>query len=118
VFCLTELNPLNSQTLNYAPVAVGIALTYALRFWAISALRWLAEPIKLIAGVPPALYSFFVGWTGQCCRQVIGLHTGREEHRCCGVRGDVRETGVLGEEHGSLNGFLGLLIVEVRKGGA
>ncbi|KAN0115729.1 hypothetical protein V8E52_006675 [Russula decolorans] len=30
VFCLPELNPVNSQTLNYVPVAVGIVLTYAL----------------------------------------------------------------------------------------
>jgi hypothetical protein len=29
------------------------------------------------------------------------------------VTGDVRETGVLGEEHGSLNGLLELLIVTV-----
>ena len=36
VFCLPELNLVNSQTLNYAPVAVGIVLTYALGFWAIS----------------------------------------------------------------------------------
>src|SRR6266576_2013474 len=61
VFCLPELNPANSHTLNYAPVAVGIVLTYALGFWAISARRWFAGPIKQIAGAP-ALYSFFVGW--------------------------------------------------------
>lgn len=48
VFCLPELNPVNSQTLNYAPVAVGIVLTYALGFWAISARRWFAGPIKQI----------------------------------------------------------------------
>jgi hypothetical protein len=61
VFCLPELNPVNSQTLNYAPVAVGIVLTYALGFWAISARWWFAGPIKQIGGAP-ALYSFFVGW--------------------------------------------------------
>ncbi|KAN0119003.1 APC amino acid permease [Russula decolorans] len=49
VFCLPELNPVNSQTLNYAPVAVGIVLTYALGFWAISARRWFVGPIKQIA---------------------------------------------------------------------
>jgi hypothetical protein len=52
-FCLPELNPTNSQTLNYAPVAIEIVLG----FWAISARRWFAERIKQIAGVP-ALYSF------------------------------------------------------------
>jgi hypothetical protein len=46
---------------------------------------------------------------------VIGLHTGIDEQRSCGVSGDVRESGVLGKEHGFLNGFLELLIVEVRR---
>jgi hypothetical protein len=52
VFCLPELNPVNSKTLNYAPVAVGIVLTYALGFWALSARKWFAGPIKQIAGAP------------------------------------------------------------------
>ena len=52
VFCLPELNPVRSQTLNYAPVAVGIVVTSALGFWAISARRWFAGPIKQIAGAP------------------------------------------------------------------
>jgi hypothetical protein len=30
VFCLLELDPVDSQTLNYAPVAVGIVLVYRL----------------------------------------------------------------------------------------
>lgn len=63
VFCLPELNPVNSQTLNYAPVAVGIVVTYALGFWAISARRWFAGPIKQIAGAP-ALYCFFIDFFG------------------------------------------------------
>jgi len=59
VFCLPELNPVNSQTLNYAPVAVGIVLTYALGFWAISARRWFTGPIKQIAGAPALYYTSF-----------------------------------------------------------
>jgi hypothetical protein len=51
-FSLPELNPVNSQMLNYAPVAVGIVLTYTLGFWAISAWRRFAGPIKQIAGAP------------------------------------------------------------------
>lgn len=62
VFCLPELNPVNSQTLNYAPVAVGIVVTYALGFWAISARRWFAGPIKQIEGA--LTHSFFVDWAG------------------------------------------------------
>ena len=50
VFCLPELNPVNSKTLNYAPVAVGIVLFYALGFWAVSARKWFAGPVKQIAG--------------------------------------------------------------------
>jgi hypothetical protein len=50
VFCLPQLNPVNSKTLNYAPVAVGIVLSYALGFWALSARKWFAGPIKQIAG--------------------------------------------------------------------
>ena len=49
-FSSQELNPVNSRTVNYASVAVEIVLTYALAFWAISARRWFAEPIKQIAG--------------------------------------------------------------------
>jgi hypothetical protein len=63
VFNLLEPNPVNSQTLNYAPVAVGIVLTYGLGFWAICARRWFAGPIKQIAGAP-ILYSFFGGGSG------------------------------------------------------
>ncbi|KAI0299995.1 amino acid transporter [Multifurca ochricompacta] len=49
VFCLPELNPVNSQTLNYAPVAVGIVITYAFGFWLVSARTWFAGPVKQIA---------------------------------------------------------------------
>lgn len=62
VFCLPELNPVNAQTLNYAPVAVGIVLAYALGFWVVSARRWFAGPIKQIAGAlcaEPALLSIY-----------------------------------------------------------
>jgi hypothetical protein len=35
---------------NYVPVAVKLGLTCTLGFWVISAHRWFAEAIKLIAG--------------------------------------------------------------------
>jgi hypothetical protein len=54
VFCLPQLNPVNVKTLNYAPVAVGIVLSYALGSWALSAHKWFTGPIKQIAGVPCA----------------------------------------------------------------
>ncbi|KAI0795906.1 APC amino acid permease [Abortiporus biennis] len=49
-FILPQINPVNSQTLNYAIVAVGIVITYALGFWLISARKWFTGPIKQIAG--------------------------------------------------------------------
>ena len=47
---LTQVNPVNSQTLNYAVVAVGIVVVYALGFWILSARKWFAGPIKQITG--------------------------------------------------------------------
>lgn len=41
---------MNSQTLNYAVVAVGIVVTYSLGFWIISAKHWFKGPVKQIAG--------------------------------------------------------------------
>lgn len=48
-FILPEENPVNSQTLNYAIVAVGIVVTYSLGFWVISARKWFTGPVKQIA---------------------------------------------------------------------
>jgi len=48
VFCLPELNPVDSQTLNYAPVAVGIVITYAFGFWLLSARKWFTGPVAQI----------------------------------------------------------------------
>ncbi|CCM03960.1 uncharacterized protein FIBRA_06115 [Fibroporia radiculosa] len=47
-FVLPEENPVNSQTLNYAIVAVGIVVTYSLGFWLVSARRWFTGPVKQI----------------------------------------------------------------------
>lgn len=48
---------------------------------------------------------------------MLGLYT-EEEMSIAGVVGSmvVRKTGVLGEEHGSLNGLLELLVVEGQEG--
>lgn len=50
VFMLPQINPVNSQTLNYAPVAVGIVIAYSLGFWVLSARKWFTGPIKQIQG--------------------------------------------------------------------
>ncbi|KAI1793757.1 APC amino acid permease [Ganoderma leucocontextum] len=47
-FLLPQVNPVNSRTLNYAVVAVGIVVAYALGFWLLSARRWFTGPIKQI----------------------------------------------------------------------
>ncbi|KAI0251632.1 hypothetical protein BJV78DRAFT_1282302 [Lactifluus subvellereus] len=44
-FCLPQLNPVSTQTLNYAPVAVGIVIAYALGFWLLSSRTWFTGPI-------------------------------------------------------------------------
>ena len=54
-FCLPQLNPVNAQTLNYAPVAVGIVIAYALGFWLLSARTWFTGPVKQMAGMRPLL---------------------------------------------------------------
>ena len=44
IFCLPELNPVDSQTLNYTPVAVGIIFVAALGSWVLWARRWFTGP--------------------------------------------------------------------------
>ncbi|KIV78728.1 hypothetical protein PV11_06345 [Exophiala sideris] len=48
VFCLPELNPVNSQTLNYTPVAVGIIGLWILASWFLWAHKWFRGPIRQI----------------------------------------------------------------------
>jgi len=47
-FILPSLNPVNSQTLNYSVVAVGIVFIYSIGFWVISARNWYTGPIRQI----------------------------------------------------------------------
>lgn len=49
VFCLPEANPVNSQTLNYTPVAVGIIAFFSFGSWFVWARRWFTGPIRQIA---------------------------------------------------------------------
>ncbi|KAM0749165.1 APA family basic amino acid/polyamine antiporter [Meredithblackwellia eburnea MCA 4105] len=42
--CLPELTPVDSQTLNYTPVAVGIVAFYALSSWFLWARKWFKGP--------------------------------------------------------------------------
>jgi len=46
VFCLPEINPVNSQTVNYTPVAVGIVALWAFGSWFLWARRWFTGPIR------------------------------------------------------------------------
>ncbi|KAK5119319.1 hypothetical protein LTR85_007675 [Meristemomyces frigidus] len=48
IFCLPELNPVSSQTLNYTPVCVGIVLVWAFGTWFLSARKWYVGPIRQI----------------------------------------------------------------------
>lgn len=49
-FILPQANPVDTQTLNYTIVAVGIVLAYCMGFWALSARKWFTGPIKQIQG--------------------------------------------------------------------
>ncbi|EXJ67917.1 uncharacterized protein A1O5_09264 [Cladophialophora psammophila CBS 110553] len=49
IFCLPELNPINSQTLNYTPVAVGIIAVWCLASWFLWARKWFKGPIRQVA---------------------------------------------------------------------
>lgn len=49
-FILPTANPVDSQTLNYTIVAVGIILAYCLGFWVLSARKWFTGPIKQMEG--------------------------------------------------------------------
>jgi len=49
VFILPQVNPVNSQTFNYAIVAVGIVIIYSTGFWLVSARKWFVGPIKQIS---------------------------------------------------------------------
>ena len=48
VFCLPDFNPVNSQTLNYTPVAVGIVALWAFGSWFLWARRWFTGPVRQI----------------------------------------------------------------------
>ncbi|KAI9666248.1 MAG: hypothetical protein M1821_004183 [Bathelium mastoideum] len=56
VFCLPTSNPVDSQTLNYTPVAVGIVAVGAFGSWFLWARKWFTGPVRQIeaerAGVP------------------------------------------------------------------
>ncbi|KAI3605803.1 amino acid permease [Moniliophthora roreri] len=49
VFILPQVNPVDSQTLNYSIVAVGIVIIYSVGFWLLSARKWFTGPVKQIA---------------------------------------------------------------------
>jgi len=48
VFCLPNLSPVTSQTLNYTPVAVGIVCIWTFGSWFITARKWFTGPIRQI----------------------------------------------------------------------
>ncbi|KAL9098478.1 MAG: hypothetical protein Q9163_005868 [Psora crenata] len=48
VFCLPQQNPVDSQTLNYTPVAVGTVALWAFGSWSLWAKKWFKGPIRQI----------------------------------------------------------------------
>ena len=48
IFCLPNANPVDSQTLNYTPVAVGIVTLWCFGSWFLWARKWFKGPIRQI----------------------------------------------------------------------
>ena len=48
IFCLPNVNPVTSQTLNYTPVAVGIVCVWTFGSWFLTARKWFKGPIRQI----------------------------------------------------------------------
>lgn len=48
VFVLPNEFPVNSQTLNYAPVAVGVTLVFSIGWWILDARKWFLGPVRNI----------------------------------------------------------------------
>ncbi|KAG7002409.1 hypothetical protein G7Y79_00027g061010 [Physcia stellaris] len=48
IFCLPTTNPVDSQTLNYTPVAVGIVAVWIFGSWFLWARKWFTGPIRQI----------------------------------------------------------------------
>ena len=48
IFCLPQMNPVNSQTLNYTPVCVGIIGFWCFASWFLWARKWFKGPIRQI----------------------------------------------------------------------
>jgi amino acid permease (GABA permease) len=44
LFMLPEFSPINHDTFNYAPIAVGVVLLYAGGYWLLSARKWFTGP--------------------------------------------------------------------------
>jgi hypothetical protein len=73
-FCTQELNLVSTKTLNYAPVVVGIILTYALGFRILSARTWLAGPINYRCATLSALYGSICIGCVNADNKGFGLH--------------------------------------------
>jgi amino acid transporter len=48
IFCLPQINPVNSQTLNYTPVCVGIIGLWCMTSWVFWARKWFQGPVRQI----------------------------------------------------------------------
>jgi len=44
LFMLPELSPVNRDTFNYAPIAVGVVLLFSGGYWLLSARKWFTGP--------------------------------------------------------------------------
>lgn len=56
-FCLPTQDPVNTQTLNYTPVAIGIVGAWTLGSWVLWARRWFVGPRAMVLAESTAKYN-------------------------------------------------------------
>jgi amino acid transporter len=56
LFCLPQVYPITSQTLNYTPVALGSMLVIILSYWVLSARKWFKGPVRTLDKVENGTY--------------------------------------------------------------
>jgi amino acid transporter len=62
LFMLPELSPINHNTFNYAPIAVGVVLLYSGGYWLLSARKWFTGP--KVQGSEDELKAIEAGFSG------------------------------------------------------
>ena len=79
IFCLPQINPVNSQTLNYTPVCVGIIGLWCMVSWIFWARKWFRGPIRQIEAEVAGINVDTPGVLEEAETQVKVPHIGSED---------------------------------------